>query len=207
MRPHVKRGSRYLLGEGAIEVDSVDPIDFADITPALARESGFNSVVDLLKIAKHGRGRNVYLIRFHYVPASAPAARKVDARGARGTKKPRSGAQRKRIIGIVERLPEAAAIAQGAHLSLEVRKKRFGWFLDDHHGDGRVALNCKGSADMHDVLRNLAPSQFHVPKYLGNKGWIGMWLDVSGVDWSAVAHAVRGAYFLVAPKSLQRDMQ
>ena len=33
-------------------------------------------------------------------------------------------------------------------MSLQVRKKSFGWFLVDHHGDGRVAINCKGSAEM-----------------------------------------------------------
>jgi hypothetical protein len=56
------------MDEGEIEVDSIVPIGFADITPALARESGFNGVIDLLKTAKHGRGEDVYLIRFHYVP-------------------------------------------------------------------------------------------------------------------------------------------
>ena len=87
-------------------------------------------------------------------------------------------------------------------MSLEVRKKRFGWFLADH-GDGRVALNCKASADMHEVLQQLAPAQFHLPKYLGNKGWIGLWLDVPETDWSAVELALREAYRLVAPKALK----
>ena len=67
-RPHVTVGVRYPMEEGAIEVDSILPIGFADITPELARESGFNGVIDLLKIARHGRGENVYLVRFHYVP-------------------------------------------------------------------------------------------------------------------------------------------
>jgi len=56
------------MEEGQIEVDSIQPISFADITPDLARESGFNGVIDLLKTAKHGKGDNVYLVRFHYVP-------------------------------------------------------------------------------------------------------------------------------------------
>ena len=42
-----------------------------DITFDLARESGFESVEDLLRIAKHGRGDKVYLIRFHYLPPGA----------------------------------------------------------------------------------------------------------------------------------------
>jgi hypothetical protein len=56
------------MDEGAIEVDSIQQIGFPDITPELARESGFLGVLDLLKVAKHGRGENIYLIRFHYVP-------------------------------------------------------------------------------------------------------------------------------------------
>lgn len=66
LRPHVKVGGRYRMEEGEIEVDSILPIELGDITPELARSSGFKGVVDLLKVAKHGPGENVYLIRFHY---------------------------------------------------------------------------------------------------------------------------------------------
>jgi hypothetical protein len=59
------------MGAGEIEIESVTPIGFPDITPELARESGFLGVIDLLKVAKHGKGDNVYLIRFHYVTARA----------------------------------------------------------------------------------------------------------------------------------------
>jgi len=67
-RLHVTVGKRYRMEEGEIEVDSITPIGFPDITPALARESGFLGLIDLLKVAKHGKGENIYLIRFHYVP-------------------------------------------------------------------------------------------------------------------------------------------
>src|SRR5215813_13111607 len=65
--PHVIVGNRYPMEEGAIQIDSIETIGFPDITPQLALESGFLGVLDLLKIAKHGRGQNIYLIRFHYV--------------------------------------------------------------------------------------------------------------------------------------------
>jgi hypothetical protein len=68
MRPHVTVGVRYRMGEGEIEVDSIEPIGLPDISPELARESGFLGVLDLLKVAKHGKGENIYLVRFHYVP-------------------------------------------------------------------------------------------------------------------------------------------
>jgi hypothetical protein len=67
-RPHVKVGGRYAMGDGSIVVDSIVPITLEDITDDLARESGFPRVDDLLRVAKHGAGDNVYLIRFHYLP-------------------------------------------------------------------------------------------------------------------------------------------
>jgi hypothetical protein len=69
--PHVKAGGHYAMDDGQIVVDSIERIRLKDITYDLARESGFDSVKDLLAIARHGRGRNVYLIRFHYLPPGA----------------------------------------------------------------------------------------------------------------------------------------
>ena len=68
---HVKVGGRYQMDEGHIVVDSIEEITIADVTYDLARESGFDSVEDLLGIAKHGSGDNVYLIRFNYLPPGA----------------------------------------------------------------------------------------------------------------------------------------
>ena len=77
MSPHVKEGKRYRMGEGEIEIDSVTLIGLSDITPALARESGCLGVLDLLKVAKHGKGDNVYLIRFHYITPGTMKRRRV----------------------------------------------------------------------------------------------------------------------------------
>ncbi len=68
MQPRVKVGGRYPMDEGHVVVDSIESIKMDDITLDLARESGFASVDDLLQIARHGKGENVYLIRFHYLP-------------------------------------------------------------------------------------------------------------------------------------------
>jgi hypothetical protein len=67
-RPHVKVGGRYRMDEGHIVVDSIVPMTIAGVTYDLARESGFQSVDDLLQTARHGSGDQVYLIRFHYLP-------------------------------------------------------------------------------------------------------------------------------------------
>jgi hypothetical protein len=71
MRPHVKVGGRYAMDDGSIVVDSIERITRKQITYDLARESGFDSVDDLLAIAKHGPGDKIFLIRFHYLPAGA----------------------------------------------------------------------------------------------------------------------------------------
>jgi hypothetical protein len=67
-RPRVKVGGRYALGPGGVHVTSLREIGFDDITPDLARRSGFQGVVDLLKVAKHGPGETVYLVEFEYRP-------------------------------------------------------------------------------------------------------------------------------------------
>jgi len=73
MRPRVIVGNRYRMEEGEIEIDSIQPIGLPDITPQLARASGFLGVLELLKVAKHGAGNNIYLIRFHYIPPTPKA--------------------------------------------------------------------------------------------------------------------------------------
>jgi hypothetical protein len=59
------------MDDGHVVVDSIKEIAFDDVTDNLARESGFDSADDLLRVARHGRGDNVYLIRFHYLPQGA----------------------------------------------------------------------------------------------------------------------------------------
>ena len=70
-RPHVKVGGRYVLPPGEIVVTKMFEIGLADVTPELARSSGFVGVVDLLRVAKHGAGRRVFVIEFRYVAPSS----------------------------------------------------------------------------------------------------------------------------------------
>jgi hypothetical protein len=63
------------MDEGEIVIDSVELISLEDITYDLAIESGFESRADLLKVAKHGSGDNVYLVRFHYILSIAKPPR------------------------------------------------------------------------------------------------------------------------------------
>jgi hypothetical protein len=72
-RPHVKVGGRYALGTGAIVVDKIYETRLDDLTPALAKRSGFESLADALKTAKHGPGERVFVIDFHYEGKAARA--------------------------------------------------------------------------------------------------------------------------------------
>jgi len=69
--PRVKVGGLYPMDGGHILVESIDRIAIGDITGAMARASGFDGVIDLLKTARHGSGTNVYLVEFHYVGPAA----------------------------------------------------------------------------------------------------------------------------------------
>src|ERR1700676_4767275 len=73
-RPHVKVGGVYRLGPGVVAVTALREIALSDVTPALARRSGFAGVVDLLKIAKHGAGERVFLVEFEYRQPGPSAA-------------------------------------------------------------------------------------------------------------------------------------
>lgn len=64
--PRVKAGGRYPLGPGHVVVTSIHEISMADVTPDLARRSGFDGLIDLLKVAKHGPGERVFLVEFDY---------------------------------------------------------------------------------------------------------------------------------------------
>ena len=69
--PRVKVGGTYSMPPGRIVVTSLLEMQLTDVSPELARRSGFVGLVDLLKVAKHGPGRRVFLVEFRYVKPGA----------------------------------------------------------------------------------------------------------------------------------------
>jgi hypothetical protein len=63
----VKIGGRYALGPGQVVVTRIQHVDLDDITDEIARRSGFADLDDLMSVAKHGSGEQVYLIDFVFV--------------------------------------------------------------------------------------------------------------------------------------------
>jgi putative ubiquitin-RnfH superfamily antitoxin RatB of RatAB toxin-antitoxin module len=89
--PRVTVGKRYAMEEGEIEVDSIEPIGLPDISPELARASGFLGVLDLLKVAQHGSGNRIYLVRFHYIPPKQAKKRRAKTRPGKNGKQKTPG--------------------------------------------------------------------------------------------------------------------
>jgi hypothetical protein len=112
-------------------------------------------------------------------------------------------ARRARVTEICATFPETnAASRTGQHSGFEVRGKKFAYFLVDHHGDGRVALNCKAAPGSQGAMVAADPARFFIPAYVGARGWIGFDFDVAPVDWDEVAALLRESYRLLAPKKL-----
>ena len=112
---------------------------------------------------------------------------------------------RERVAAIVAGLPEATCSGD-RHLTLAVRKKTFGYFLDDHHGDGIVGVAFKAAPGEQDALVTSDPERFYVPAYLGARGWAALRLDVGEPDWAEVRELLTDAYRLQAPRRLASQL-
>jgi hypothetical protein len=107
-----------------------------------------------------------------------------------------------RLMKICLALPEAIQEPAARHAAFLVRKATFAYYLNDHHGDGIVSVCCKVLPGDNEALVAAQPARFYMPAYIGPRGWVGLRLDVSGLDWNEVAELVVGSYKLIAPKRL-----
>jgi hypothetical protein len=107
-----------------------------------------------------------------------------------------------RVRDICLALPETSERPSHGAPSFFVRgKKCFVMYLDDHHGDGRLALWCAAPEGAQEMLVSAAPESYFRPPYVGHRGWIGVRLD-RDLGWDEIAGAVEDAFLTVAPKSL-----
>ena len=110
-------------------------------------------------------------------------------------------ARRARLRALCLAMPEATCRG-GQHLRFEVRGRTFGYYLDDHHGDGITAFSGKVGPGENDLLARLHPGRFYIPSYTGPRGWVALRLDLRELDWGELAELVATSYRLVAPKRL-----
>ena len=76
-------------------------------------------------------------------------------------------------------------------------RKTFVMFLDDHHGDGRLALWCAAPEGMQEALVEGAPEHYFRPPYVGHRGWVGVRLD-RDLQWDEIAGVIEDAYDTIA---------
>jgi len=107
-----------------------------------------------------------------------------------------------RLTDICLALREAERQFVGQHARFLARDKTFAYYLNDHHGDGIVAVCCKAPVGMSAVLIDSDPARFYRPAYLGARGWVSLRLDLDEIDWGEVSDLVTESYRLTAPKRL-----
>ena len=108
----------------------------------------------------------------------------------------------RRLTELCLSFPEATVERHGSHATFRVRKKVFAYFLDDHHGDGIVAVCVKTRLGENGDLARERPSEFYLPAYIGSRGWVGFRLDGPSISWDEVASLVASSFGIVAPKTL-----
>jgi hypothetical protein len=80
-------------------------------------------------------------------------------------------------------------------------KKQFASFVDHHHDD-RIGFWCAAPPGAQEDYIARDPARFHRPPYVGGRGWLGVYLDVPGIDWDEIAVIVEDAYRTIAPPKL-----
>lgn len=105
----------------------------------------------------------------------------------------------KRVRKIIAAWPETSEKLSHGAPTFWGGRKTFAMFLDNHHGDGRLALWIKSNADEREQLMAIEGDTFFVPPYVGPSGWIGVRLD-RGADWGMIEELLQDGYRMVAPK-------
>ncbi len=96
-------------------------------------------------------------------------------------------------------LPETSEKEAWGGPTFRVKGRMFVMYLDDHHGDGRLALWVNADADARDALIEADPARFFVPPYMGPRGWLGVRLD-KRLAWKRIAEIIEEAWCRTAPK-------
>jgi len=110
-----------------------------------------------------------------------------------------------RLRGICLALPEVTErLSHGEPTWFVGGQKVFVTYADRHHGD-RLGFWCGAPAGVQEALASSDPKRFFVPPYVGHRGWLGVYLDVS-VDWDEVAQLVTDAYRVIAPNRLAAQL-
>ena len=91
---------------------------------------------------------------------------------------------------------------QGGRPPSAVNTKCFVMFVDDHHGDGHLAIWCAAPDGVQAEMVETEPERFFRPPYVGHRGWLGVELpEFSSAELAAIC---REAFLTVASPTVRR---
>lgn len=117
---------------------------------------------------------------------------------------PRAAKALARLRRICLALPRTSERLSHGEPTWFVDEKRVFVMFSDHHHDDRLAFVCAAPDGAQELLVATAPERFYVPPYVGHRGWIGVRLDVPGIDWGEISDLVEAAHGEVAPRPRAR---
>ncbi len=107
-----------------------------------------------------------------------------------------------RVRALCLALPETTERPSHGEPTWFIRDKQtFVMYANQHHDD-RVGFWCAAPPGAQEALVADDPEHFFRPPYVGHRGWLGVYLDVDGVDWPHLEEIIEDAYRCVAPKTL-----
>jgi hypothetical protein len=99
-------------------------------------------------------------------------------------------------------LPETTERLSHGEPTWFVRDKKTFVMYANHHHDDVLAFWCAAPDGAQEALIAADPERFFRPPYVGHRGWLGVRLDVTPVDWDQIGDLVNAAYRVAAPKRL-----
>ena len=98
-----------------------------------------------------------------------------------------------RVRALCHELPDVTERPSHGSPTFFVGKRTFAYFLDNHHGDGRLALWCAAPEGAQAMLVDSDPEGYFLPPYVAHRGWIGVRLD-RDLPWNQIAMVLEAAH-------------
>ena len=106
-----------------------------------------------------------------------------------------NGDQLRRVRRICGALPATTEKLSHGAPTFFTPKRVFATFVDNHHGDGHVAVWIPAAPGVQAALIAEAPGTYFRPPYVGVAGWVGV--ELARVDDEQLGALIREAYRLI----------
>jgi predicted DNA-binding protein (MmcQ/YjbR family) len=100
-------------------------------------------------------------------------------------------------------LPGATEKVAWGDPTWRVRDRIFAMQKGNYAG-GRPSVWLKAAPGDQAVLVDLDPQRYFVPPYVGHKGWVGVYLDGTRIDWTVLGELIQASHRLIEPRAKAR---